>query len=191
LVCAKNDAALANLSAQFAAKTNDREYFALLQGKMGQENIEIESYLYRDPNSRLKFCSMDVADFEEKFPIREDRPAKYRWAKSSFFPVQHFGSRIILAGVKLHTGRTHQIRVHSKDLKTPVIGDQLYGTQMQLPLEYGTAISAAVRGAKRQMLHAKLLGFKHPKTGKSMRFEAEFPNDFRVLLEKLRPFAEA
>ncbi|MEZ4742711.1 MAG: RluA family pseudouridine synthase [Bdellovibrionota bacterium] len=206
LVCAKTDLALAGLSKQFELKTNTREYVALHYCQQSNsrlikknsnkmqaitvenigEQIEIESYLYRDPHSRLKFASIASEDLDAKYQsVRTSLPKKYRWAKSVFFPQVAYGSKIILSLIRLYTGRTHQIRVHSAMLKAPILGDLVYGAPVQLPREYGSALVDKVRNLNRQMLHAKLLGFKHPATGEEMRFETNFPDDFSELLDLL------
>jgi 23S rRNA pseudouridine1911/1915/1917 synthase len=188
MVCAKTDEALAKLSAQFAAKTNDREYVALVSGVMKAEHIIRESYLYRDPHSRLRFASMEVPEYISKFGAVGEGPGRFRFAKSMFTQEAVFASRLSLVAVRLFTGRTHQIRVHSKDLGLNVLGDPLYGKEVVLPAHFDKDARAAVSSLSRQMLHARLLGFEHPVTGERLAFEAKLPNDFEMLLNKLQPY---
>jgi 23S rRNA pseudouridine1911/1915/1917 synthase len=84
----------------------------------------------------------------------------------------------------LHTGRTHQIRVHFQHLGYPLVGDLTYGQRQNTRLEELTGFSAP-----RQMLHAWRLGFKHPRTGRHMKFEAPLPEDFLDAIERLRGLA--
>ena len=91
--------------------------------------------------------------------------------------LERFGN-FTLIEAQLETGRTHQIRVHMAYLKHPLLGDELYG-----PVK---SKAASKLGAKRQMLHAGILGFVHPSTGEYMEFESPLPEDFEKVLEKLR-----
>jgi 23S rRNA pseudouridine1911/1915/1917 synthase len=188
MVCAKTDEALAKLSAQFAAKTNDREYVALVNGVMRSREIVRESYLYRDPHSRLRFVSMELDDYLERFGALGAGPGRYRYAKSLFTRQGIFASRLSLVSVRLFTGRTHQIRVHSKDIGLHVVGDPLYGHEAALPAHFDKDLRARVSGLTRQMLHARLLGIDHPVTGARLVFEAELPSDYSMLLQELAPY---
>ena len=91
--------------------------------------------------------------------------------------LERFG-QFSLIEAQLETGRTHQIRVHMAYLKHPLLGDELYG-----PVK---SKAGAKLGAKRQMLHAGILGFVHPSTGEYMEFESPLPDDFQAVLERLR-----
>lgn len=193
MVLAKTDLALAHLAKQFHDKTDImREYVALLDGVMPRDEIIHESYLFRDPRSRLRFASMTVAEMEQLIEDHGGRkPTRYRLARSAFKRATVFGGRLTLARVRLFTGRTHQIRVHAKDLGLPVVGDLVYHRPTELPQTFPEAVRLQVASTRRQMLHARLLGFRHPTTGETMRFEAPYPADFAVLLQALRPFAES
>ena len=87
--------------------------------------------------------------------------------------LERFG-KFTYIEARLETGRTHQIRVHMAYIKHPLLGDELYGP------------SGNKEGAKRQMLHAGLLGFIHPATGEYMEFDSPLPEDFRKVLNRLR-----
>ena len=178
LVVSKNEYTHQRLSLQFSEKSNHREYAALLVGVLPQNELAVESYLSRDPHNRLKFASHP-----------SDPGGSARWAKSVFKEQVRFAHRMSLASVTLHTGRTHQIRVHAKVLNAPVLGDQLYGHKVDFGGHMSKEVQAALNKASRQMLHARLLGFTHPRTKVDMMFEAPVPQDFKLLLSQLKPYA--
>jgi 23S rRNA pseudouridine1911/1915/1917 synthase len=86
----------------------------------------------------------------------------------------------------LETGRTHQIRVHLAHLGHPIVGDPLYGRRLALPRGATPALAEALRGFRRQALHAARLAFVHPVSGQAMSFESPLPADLKGLLEALR-----
>ncbi|HYX36096.1 MAG: RluA family pseudouridine synthase [Pseudobdellovibrionaceae bacterium] len=185
IVLAKTAAAHRHLAAQFKNKTNLREYVTLLNGAMDREEIEIESYLYRDPRNRTRFTSMSMEDYLMKDNEGGDMES-YRYAKTNFSARKVYGRKLTLALVRLTTGRTHQIRVHAKTLGWPVVGDVVYGPEVvRLPPTFPEPIRLAVEEVSRQLLHARRLGFEHPETGQKMAFEAPIPQDFRAVLELL------
>lgn len=185
LVCAKNDFAHRHLAEQFQKKTNKREYIALLGGVFSQHEKTVESYLTRDPKNRLIFCSIKPSEFEQVHP---DRKKAYRWSRSWFQKVANYGHRLSLVRVRLDTGRTHQIRVHSASLNCPVLGDQHYGRNEMLPETFARTVRDSVNVLKRQMLHGETLGFVHPVTGEYLEFKAPLPADFLELIGKLEPY---
>jgi 23S rRNA pseudouridine1911/1915/1917 synthase len=152
LVVAKNDAAHQDLARQFAQRAVTKIYLALVAGKLRRPYGTVEAAIGRHPVHRKK---MHV-------DLRRGRAAKteYRVLESS--------GDISLVECILHTGRTHQIRVHLHHLGHAVIGDALYGKR---------------RSAPRQMLHAWKLGFAHPQTRAPLLFEAPIPTDFCSALE--------
>jgi 23S rRNA pseudouridine1911/1915/1917 synthase len=185
IVLAKTASAHRHLAAQFKNKTNLREYVTLLNGAMDQEEIEIESYLYRDPRNRTRFASMSMEDYLLKQNEGVELES-YRYAKTNFSARKVYGRKLTLALVRLTTGRTHQIRVHAKALGWPVVGDAVYGPEVvRLPPTFPEPIRQAVEDVSRQLLHARRLGFEHPETGQKMAFEAPIPQDFRAVLELL------
>lgn len=185
LVVAKSDRAHAALSKQFHDKTNEREYTALLDGRMPEHTIVVESYLFRDPERRTKFAAVTMADYAilEKSGALGGR--RYRYAKTTFTRIADLHDRLTLARVQLHTGRTHQIRVHAAALRLPVVGDGLYGRALALPTGFPPALALRLRQVGRQLLHARTLGFVHPATGKPVSFEAPYPADFKQILTEL------
>ena len=147
LVVAKNDAAHQALAKQFAERGMTKIYLALVSGKLRRPRGTIDAAIGRHPVQRKK--------------MRVD-PRRGRAAKTEYRVLESLGG-ISLVECVLHSGRTHQIRVHLHHLGHPVIGDALYGKKIVAP---------------RQMLHAWKLGFTHPRTGEPMLFEAPIPADF-------------
>ena len=155
LMVAKNDHAHQSLAAQLKAKTNLREYVALVHGVIKEETGTIDAPLGRSPKDRKKQAI--VADG--------------RSAVTHFKVLKRY-QHYTLISCRLETGRTHQIRVHLQSIGHPLVGDPLYGPKKTI----------AGHG---QFLHAKLLGFEHPTTGEMMQFEAPLPPIFKATLAKL------
>lgn len=155
LMVAKNDMAHRSLAAQLKAKTNEREYVALVHGVIKEEQGTIDAPLGRSPKDRKKQAV--VADG--------------RHAVTHFKVLKRY-QHYTLVSCRLETGRTHQIRVHMKYIGHPLAGDPLYGPRKTLP-------------GNGQYLHARLLGFKHPRTGKQLTFTAPLPSYFQKMLDKL------
>jgi 23S rRNA pseudouridine1911/1915/1917 synthase len=149
LVVAKNDATHRDLSRQFAARTMTKIYLALVAGIVRKKTGVIDKAIARHPVHRQR---MSIAR-------RQGRSAKTEYR------VVRAGNDISLLECTLHSGRTHQIRVHLHDLGHPVLGDKLYGGKRAGEFS-------------RQMLHAWKLGFNHPRSGDEMSFEAPLPPDF-------------
>ena len=149
LVVAKNDATHRDLSKQFAARTMGKIYLALVAGMPRKTAGVIDKAIERHPVHRQR---MSIAR-------RQGRSAKteYRVIRSS--------GDVSLVECTLHSGRTHQIRVHLHDLGHPVLGDKLYGGKR-------------AGNFARQMLHAWKLSFTHPRSGEQITFEAPIPPDF-------------
>jgi len=149
LVVAKNDVAHRELSKQFAARTVEKIYLALVAGKLRKPTGVIEENIGRHPVQRKR---MSVSS-------KRGRAAKteYRVIRSS--------AQASLVECRLHSGRTHQIRVHLHHLGHPVLGDKVYAPRF-------------AKDFHRQMLHAWKLGFRHPCTGEWRSFEASLPADF-------------
>ncbi len=159
LVIAKNDAAHLSLSEQIAQKTARREYLALLEGVLKDDKGHILTEMGRDPKDRLKMAVLPAG--------------KGKIAETDWFVEERF-KEFTLARFSLHTGRTHQIRVHAKYMGHPVVGDKLYGYKKQ---------RFSLEG---QLLHAFRLTLDHPKTGERMTFTAPLPDYFENILELLR-----
>ena len=158
LVIAKNDAAHESLSKQLAEHSVTRRYEALIFDNLNEDEGTVNEPLSRDPANRLRYA------------VVHDKNSKR--AVTHWKVIKRFG-RFTLIEARLETGRTHQIRVHMSYIKHPLVGDMLYGPRKQ-PFD--------VSG---QLLHAKKLGFIHPKTGEYMEFETQRPEIFDKVLEKL------
>ncbi len=166
LVVAKNDDAHLALSAQFAGRKVEKIYEAIVCGEVARDQGEIRAAIARHPSHR-KCMTVD-----EEFG---------RAAHTSYRVLERLrGSTLVEA--RLHTGRTHQIRVHFKFLGYPLVGDATYGHRQNLRLEDATGYHAP-----RQMLHAGALAFIHPRTAKRLKFSADLPADFKDALSALRP----
>ncbi len=157
LVVAKNDVAHASLSAQIAEHSCFRHYKALLEGNLKQDEGTVETFISRNPADRK---TMAVAE-------------SGKWAVTHYKVLERYVGYCLVEFV-LETGRTHQIRVHSKHLGHPIVGDKAYGIKNQKFKLDG------------QLLHAYKLELTHPATGKRMSFECELPNYFGDLIDKLR-----
>lgn len=161
LVVAKNDEAHLSLSRQIADKTCRRTYFALLEGIVKDDSGTVTTYIGRDPRDRVKMAVVP--------------PEKGKIAVTDYKVVQRYKEGFTMCRFDLHTGRTHQIRVHAKYMGHPVVGDPVYGVKKQ---------KFALNG---QLLHAAKLAFVHPKTGEEMCFEAPLPDYFSQTVSKLHP----
>ncbi len=159
LVVAKNDMAHLSLSSQIQDKTCHREYLALLEGVLKEDSGKVVTEIGRDPNDRLKMAVL---------PAGKGRRAETDWE------VQERFAHNTLAKFTLHTGRTHQIRVHAKYLGHPVVGDPVYGYKKQ---------RFELNG---QLLHAFRLTLTHPRSGERMTFTAPLPDYFERILTIVR-----
>lgn len=157
LVVAKNDAAHASLSSQIAEHSCFRHYLALLEGNLKDDSGTVETFISRDKKDRKM---MAVSDSGKK-------------AITHYKVLERFNGYCFVEFV-LETGRTHQIRVHSKFLGHPIVGDKTYGFKNQKFNLDG------------QLLHAYKLELTHPTTNKRMEFTCELPVYFKAILDKLR-----
>lgn len=159
IVIAKNDAARLKLQAQFQSRSVSKVYLALLEKMPATLSGRVEAPIARDPKQRKRMAVM-----------RGGKPAitDYQVIDHQFIGEQ------ALVRVTLHTGRTHQIRVHMAFLGCPIVGDSVYGYRKQrIKL-------------KRQFLHAAELAFDHPRTGERLSFQSPLPAGLQNILDKLR-----
>jgi 23S rRNA pseudouridine1911/1915/1917 synthase len=165
MVVAKNDAAHEELSRQFHDREVEKEYIALVWGEV-QAGRRIDSPIGRDPVDRKKMSAK----------ARRSREAVTRIVKA-----EKFGVVLTLAHIAIHTGRTHQIRVHLSAIGHPVVGDSLYGgVHRRVPGDL-----RAVRHLSRPFLHAARLAFTHPTENRRMEFTSPLPEDLQRVLDEL------
>lgn len=178
LVVAKTEFGMAHLASQFFNRTTERLYWALVWGSLEADQGTIEGHIGRSFKNRLQ---MDV------FPDGEHgKPAI-----THYRVIERF-SYVTLVECKLETGRTHQIRAHFKHIGHPLFNDERYGGDRIIKgttyTKYKQFVENCFKIIPRQALHAKTLGFEHPKTGEKLFFESEIPEDMREALEKWRNY---
>ncbi len=156
LVLCKNNMAHKSLSEQLKEKTTTRKYIAIVTGSISHNLGKINAPIGRDPENRQKMAVVEGG----------------KHAITHFRVVDRFRDASLLE-VELETGRTHQIRVHMNFIEHPVVNDPLYGVKKQTT-EFG------------QYLHAKTLGFNHPRTGEYMEFTSELPLEFEEKINELK-----
>jgi 23S rRNA pseudouridine1911/1915/1917 synthase len=170
LVVAKNDETHLALSAQFAGRTVQKTYLGLLCGILPRDSGAIRAAIARHPSHRKRMAVDDEFGRE---------------ALTGYEVVERLGCATLVKAF-LHTGRTHQIRVHFQFLGFPLVGDATYGNRQNQRLE-----ELAHFAAKRQMLHSWQLSFIHPRSGEKLHFEAPLPEDMREAVEILRGIRES
>lgn len=183
MVAAKTDRALNHLAAQFAdhGRTGplERAYTAFAWGSLQMRGGTVNAPLGRDPYNRFK-----------QSVRKKGREAITHYAIKARFMGE--GWEISQMECRLETGRTHQIRVHMAHISHPLISDQLYGSGYatkanRLP----EPLRTAAQTLGRQALHARLLGFEHPRTGEHLSFEAPLPPELLELQKALSPYNKA
>ena len=157
LIIAKSDKAHLNMSEQIKNREVKKIYYALVRGIVSENEATINMPIGRSTKDRKKMAV--TKDGKE--------------AVTHFKVIERF-SKYTLLEVKIDTGRTHQIRVHLSEIGYPVVGDEVYSNGKN---------ECGIHG---QLLHAKSLDFKHPTTGEQMHLEAELPEEFLKVLERLR-----
>ena len=165
LVVAKNDPTHLTLSAQFACREVEKVYHAIVCGTVSPEKGDIRASIARHPTHRKRMAVTDGSGREA-------------WTG---YRVLERLREATLVEADLHTGRTHQVRVHFKHIGFPIAGDATYGNRQNKRLTELTGYSAP-----RQLLHARKLAFKHPRTGERMNFDAALPEDLQAALVALR-----
>ena len=161
LVVAKNDAAHQALSAQMSVHSIHRVYHAVVYGNLKEDEGFVEKWLGRDPRDRKKMA------------VLAENAAGAKYAYTGWQVLERCGNFTYIA-CKLKTGRTHQIRVHMASTGHPLAGDAVYGPKN------------CIKSLNGQCLHAKELGFVHPRTGEWMQFDSPLPPYFTEFLTRLR-----
>ena len=182
LVVAKTEQAMTNLSQQFADKSSERSYVALVWGNIDEDKGTVEGHIGRHPKNRL-----------QNTVYTGDEAHKGKPAITHYSVLERF-TYVTLVECRLETGRTHQIRVHMKHIGHTLFNDERYGGDQILKgtsfSKYRQFVENCFKILPRQALHAKTLGFRHPSTGEFMRFTSELPEDFAAGIEKWRSYAK-
>ncbi len=166
LMVAKNNEAHENLAKQLFVHSINRQYVALVQDNIKEDEGTIDQPIGRDRHNRLRRA------------VNGENPKR---AVTHFQVLERFGF-CTLVRCRLETGRTHQIRVHMAFIKHPLIGDRLYGFKKTWKGTLGKLLDRT----HGQLLHAEVIGFQHPRTGEYMEFSASIPQEFRDVLDCLR-----
>ena len=178
LVVAKTPDAKTSLGLQFYNKTTKREYNALVWGIIDEDEGTVEGNIGRNPKDRMQMAVMSD-------------PEQGKHAVTHYHVLERLGY-VTLVKCVLETGRTHQIRVHMKHIGHVLFNDERYGGHEILKGTYFSKYKQFVNNCfeicPRQALHAKTLGFVHPRTGKEMFFTSELPEDMANLLERWRNY---
>ena len=180
MVVAKTEQALTHLAKQFFDRTTQRRYWALVWGDV-KEDGRIEGHIGRSLKNRKKMTVFPEGDYG-------------KYAVTHYKVIKSFGY-VTLVECKLETGRTHQIRVHMKHIGHPLFNDIEYGGDVILKgttnAKYKRFIENCFDLIPGQALHAKTLGFKHPKTEKIISLDSELPEGFKAILSKWETYTRA
>jgi len=179
LVVAKDENMLARLAKQFYDHSIERKYQALVWGNFDEKEGTVTGHLARNPKNRLQMTVFPEGDYGKH-------------AVTHYRLLERFGY-VSLIECQLETGRTHQIRAHMKHIGHPLFNDARYGGDGILKgttfAKYKQFVQNCFSIIPRQALHAKSLKFIHPRTGETMFFESELPNDFTAVIEKWRNYS--
>lgn len=178
LVVAKTPEAKTILGQQFFNKTTRREYVAVIWGEFPDKKGTITGDIARNPKNRLQMAVVT-------------EPGVGKHAVTHYEEIESFGY-VSVVKCRLETGRTHQIRVHMKYMGHPLFNDERYGGDEILRgttfAKYRRFVENCKEICGRQALHARTLGFRHPKTGEELNFECPVPQDMNLLIEKWREY---
>ncbi len=180
LVVAKSEIAMRNLSEQFFLKQTKRNYIALVWGSFKNKSGSINNYIGRDKKNRMIMSVSDDKDHGKN--------------AITHYKVLEDLNYVSLLECRLETGRTHQIRAHMKYLGNPIFNDDRYGGNKILKgtifTKYKQFVENCFKLLPRQALHAKSIGFNHPRSNKIMSFESELPNDIQLCLQKWKNYSK-
>ncbi len=181
LVIAKTPEAKTHLGLQFFNKTTKRQYVAIVWGDFNDNSGTIIGNIARNPKDKLQMAVFDD-------------PSIGKHAVTHYNVIESFGYVSVIQCI-LETGRTHQIRVHMRHIGHPLFNDARYGGDQILKgttfSKYKQFIANCFDTCPRQALHAKTLGFIHPRTGQQMDFDSEIPDDMTSLIEKWRDYRKS
>ncbi|MCK5782568.1 MAG: RluA family pseudouridine synthase [Flavobacteriales bacterium] len=179
LVVAKTEFAMAHLAKQFFNKTTEREYIALVWGDVEEEEGTIEGHIGRSAKNRMQMAVYPEGDVGKE-------------AITHYKVIERLGY-ITMVSCRLETGRTHQIRAHFRYIGHTLFNDERYGGEKILKgttfTNYRQFVNNCFQLLPRQALHARTLGFVHPRTNEFMRFEAAIPDDIQAVVEKWRVYS--
>ncbi|HJN64352.1 MAG: RluA family pseudouridine synthase [Flavobacteriales bacterium] len=180
LVIAKTEKSITILAKKFADRELNRKYIALVWGDVKEDRGTITGHIGRSLKNRKVMTVFTEGDFGKH-------------AVTHYKVLERFGYTTLVE-CKLETGRTHQIRVHFKQLGHPLFNDEEYGGNQILKgttfTKYKQFVLNCFKICQRQALHAKSLGFAHPATGKEVNFDSELAEDMQLLIEKWRGYAK-
>ncbi len=181
LVVAKTEYAMAHLSKQFFDKTTERLYYALVWGNVEEDKGTIEGHIGRSLKDRMQMAVFPDGEYGKP-------------AITHYEVIERF-TYVTLVRCKLETGRTHQIRAHFKYIGHTLFNDERYGGDQILKgttfSKYKQFVENCFKELPRQALHAKTLGFVHPKSGEYMEFNSDIPDDIENCLEKWRRYSKS
>lgn len=180
MVVAANEIAMAHLARQFFERTSKRTYQALVWGEVEEDEGTIVGNIGRSRNNRKVYTV---------YPEGEEG----KHAVTHYRVLKRFGYTTLVE-CRLETGRTHQIRVHMKHIGHPLFNDKDYGGDAILKgttfTKYKQFVENCFRACPRMALHAKTLGFEHPRTKERMSFDSDLPEDMLALIEKWENYAQ-
>ena len=179
IVIAKNNISHENLSNQFSKHSITRVYQALIWGKLRPQNGKIETFITRSSKNRQ---------------MMEVGVAKGKKAITNYKTLETFENdkvpTLSLVECKLETGRTHQIRVHMSHKGNNILGDKKYKKKFKKIKNIDLSLEKMILDLSRQFLHAKVLGFIHPKSGKELEFTSILPQELEKILKSLRKLSK-
>ncbi|MDA0719100.1 MAG: RluA family pseudouridine synthase [Bacteroidetes bacterium] len=184
LVVAKTEQAMTHLAQQFFDKSTQREYIAIVWGNVEEDRGTVQGHIGRHPKNRLQNTVFEG----------EDAELKGKHAVTHYEVIERLGYVTLIRCI-LETGRTHQIRVHMKYIGHTLFNDERYGGNEILKgthfTKYKQFVDNCFKILPRQALHAKTLGFVHPKTQELMHFDAPLPQDMLAAIDKWRNYAKS
>jgi 23S rRNA pseudouridine1911/1915/1917 synthase len=171
---------MTHLAKQFFDKSSEREYVALVWGDVAEDKGTVEGHIGRHPKNRLQMTVFPEGEQGKEAITHYEVMERLRY--------------VSLIKCRLETGRTHQIRAHMKHIGHTLFNDARYGGDVLLKgthfTKYKQFVDNCFRLIPRQALHARTLGFVHPKTGKKVHFEAPLPEDFSSVIAKWQHYVQ-